>query len=79
MHVRCGNLIKLCGSDSIYTDSVAYGMARFTAGSGPIYLNNVGCTGLESEILSCPTSSVLGCTHSNDASVGCRNECKWGI
>ena len=58
-------------------DAVAYGRARFSAGNGPIYLNSVNCSGLESHLQTCSFSSMpAGCTHSNDASVGCRAESK---
>ena len=52
-------------------------MARFMQGSGPIYRNNVDCTGTEMDFLSCTFDSALGsCSHSNDAGVGCRAERK---
>ena len=50
-------------------------MAQFTEGTGPIYLNNVACTGSEVNLLSCTfSSSVDSCSHSNDAGVGCKVE-----
>lgn len=58
-------------------DAVPYGMARFTAGTGPISLNNVNCLGTETNVLSCTFDPNLGsCSHSNDAGVGCRSESK---
>ena len=42
-------------------------------GSGPIYLNEVACTGSENALLAC-TSSPIGtyyCGHSKDAGVQC--------
>ena len=42
-------------------------------GSGPIYLDEVACTGSESALLAC-TSSPIGthnCVHSKDAGVQC--------
>ncbi|XP_022110413.1 uncharacterized protein LOC110989982 isoform X2 [Acanthaster planci] len=45
----------------------------FGAGDGPIHLNDVACTGLESDLHSCSHSGVgvHNCTHSEDAGVIC--------
>jgi hypothetical protein len=46
---------------------------RYDAGTGPIYLDEVRCSGTESALLEC-TSNGLGvhnCAHSDDAGVSC--------
>ena len=59
-----------------FTSAWSYLAAQvFTAGggSGPIHLDEVGCTGSESALLQC-TSSPIGqnnCGHSEDAGVQC--------
>ena len=47
---------------------------RFGAGTGPIVLDDVTCTGLESDLTSCRyiDGSRHDCTHSQDAGVVCR-------
>ncbi|XP_019637311.1 PREDICTED: deleted in malignant brain tumors 1 protein-like isoform X2 [Branchiostoma belcheri] len=55
------------GSQTFYTD------ARFGQGTGPIYLDDLGCTGVETSVFDC---SHLGwgdhnCGHHEDASVVC--------
>lgn len=49
-------------------------MANFQPGIGPIFLNNVMCTGTETSISSCGSDPPTGCSHDNDAGVGCRAE-----
>ena len=53
----------------------APGSARFGAGSGQIWLDNVGCSGSESSIAKCRHGGwgVENCGHNEDASVICRN------
>ena len=50
-------------------------MARTNAfygqGSGPINIDDVGCTGSEQRLLDCPFSSIHNCAHSEDAGVDC--------
>ena len=43
------------------TDAVAFTNARFGTGAGPIYLDEVGCTGSESNLLNCSQSSLVSC------------------
>ena len=53
----------------------AYHSARYGAGGGPIYLNEVGCYGNESSLLQCHHNGVgvHNCGHYEDASVSCIN------
>ena len=64
---------------SIYypTDAVAFTNAHFGAGNGTIYLDNVGCTGSENNLIDCPRSSTVSCTsgHTEDAGVRCQSWC----
>ena len=59
---------------TIPTDAVAFGNAHFGAGTGTIYLDNVGCTGSETNLNDCPRSSSVSCFsgHSEDAGVRCQ-------
>lgn len=51
------------------------GVSRyFGQGNDPILLKNVGCTGSESNLISCthdPIGEVDGCTHAHDVGVVC--------
>ena len=52
--------------------------ASFGSGSGPIHLDDVGCSGSESVLANCSYSSdTSDCSHSQDAGVRCRitSEC----
>lgn len=48
-------------------------VTRFGQGSGPIFLHNVGCTGLESRLFDCPNGGIEAntCSHYSDAGVVC--------
>ena len=50
--------------------------AFFGAGTGPIYLDDVGCTSTASHLLECPSRPILthDCLHSADAGVVCEGE-----
>ena len=76
----CDNINPLCSITWIYqlsythADATAYSFARFGQGSGPIYLDQVGCTGSEAMLGDC-TSNPIGlhdCSHFEDAGVGCQ-------
>ena len=53
---------------------VAVSYAAFGQGTGLILLDNVGCTGTESSLLSCSHRGIgvlRSCSHSEDAGVMC--------
>ena len=59
-----------------YHSGTALGEAHFGRGSGPIWLDDVGCTGSESRLIDCPRPSHRGvgshnCNHGDDAGVRC--------
>ena len=66
-----------------HTGAVAYTNAYFGRGNGGIFLDNVGCSGTESTLLSCynPGIGHHNCSHNNDAGVRCLgngiNSCMW--
>ena len=55
-------------------DATAYSFARFGQGSGPIYLDQVSCTGREEMLGDCNANpiGVHDCSHFEDAGVGCQ-------
>ena len=58
----------------ISTDAVAFSRAHFGAGTGTIYLDNVGCSGSEANLIDCSRSTSVSCSsgHSEDAGVRCQ-------
>ena len=57
-----------------YPDAMtAQSSAHYGQGTGPILLDNVQCSGNESDILSCVHNGIgyHNCKHDNDASVEC--------
>ena len=60
-------------SSPVLTDAVAFTTANFGIGSGPVYLNNVACSGSESSLIDCPRSSYASCYYySGGAGVRCQ-------
>lgn len=54
------------------TGASAFSSATFGAGTGPIFLDQVACSGTESNLLECTSSSqTTSCQHSDDAGVRC--------
>ena len=60
----------------LLTIAVALSGAFFGRGTGPILLNNVECTGAESNLLNCSHDGLNqhNCIHSEDASVTCQRK-----
>ena len=57
----------------LYIGAIAHSSAYFGAGSGQIWLDDVGCHGTESGLLECANSGigVHNCGHYEDAGVEC--------
>ena len=56
----------------LFIAALAVIRAAFGRGTGPVYLNSVGCAGTESSLLSCSYSGIgVTCSHSYDAGVVC--------
>ena len=51
----------------------SYSNAHFGQGNGTIAIENVGCVGTETSLLSCSSSPIFSttCSHTDDAGVGC--------
>ena len=58
----------------VSTGAVAISSAHFGAGTGQIYLDDVACSGSESNLLDCLHNFNVTCTngHSQDAGVKCQ-------
>ena len=50
----------------------AYSSAQFGEGSGPIFMDNVACSGSESRLLDCSYDNITDDTHLEDAGVQCQ-------
>ena len=60
----------------IISDATAHSNARFGQGTGPIFLDNVACTGEEDTLVSCTyDSNTADCFHSDDAGLTCIADC----
>lgn len=56
---------------------LARSRAYFGAGRGPIFLDDLRCTGREPNISSCPADqNTFDCSHTEDAGVSCLAQCK---
>ncbi len=68
---------KYCSFTSL--DAQAFSFARFGAGTGPIVLDNVQCTGNEARLFNCPNNGLgsHNCIHTEDASVQCSQTCTY--
>ena len=52
-------------------DAAARTNAFYGQGSGPINIDDTGCTGSEQRLIDCPFSPIHNCGHSEDAGVDC--------
>ena len=54
--------------------AITLSQAYFGQGTGPIFLNNVRCTGTELSLMRCQSNGlgVHNCAHSEDAGVRCQ-------
>ena len=52
-------------------DAAARTNAFYGQGSGPINIDDPGCTGSERRLIDCPFSPIHNCGHSEDAGVDC--------
>ena len=63
---------------SLFLDEVeAFTGSHFGHGTGPIFLDQLGCSGTESSLIDCNRFAGLGlhsCDHSQDAGVRCIGE-----
>ena len=66
LHVKCQAVLP--------TGAVAFSNAHFGPGTGPIYLDNLDCSGNESNLTDCARSSYVSCYygHAEDAGVRCQ-------
>lgn len=68
--------VTVCYYGSI-ADAMAFSNARFGPGTGPINLDDVRCTGTETNITDCPyDQDSSDCVHMEDASVICSTDCE---
>ena len=51
--------------------ATAFTNARFGQGSGPIVLDDLRCTGNETDLFDCPGTFNHNCNHGEDAGVSC--------
>ena len=71
MSVSNEKLHRLLSGSNFLTAAIARTSAYFGQGSGPIQIDGVQCTGLESEIQNCTFSQTNKCGHSADVGVTC--------
>ena len=60
-------------------DSTALSRAPFGAGTGPIHLDDLRCTGSEGTLFDCPFAATHNCNHFEDAGVRCIPDGQYNI
>ena len=60
----------------LFVDAVAFSNAHFGAGTGSQFLDGVACSGSETMLTSCSSSSTIYCSsgHNEDAGVRCQGK-----
>ena len=60
----------------LYAGAIAHSSAIFGRGTGPIWLDNVQCSGFETTLVSCRSNGigVHNCYHFEDAGVTCQGK-----
>ena len=55
------------------TGAIVLSRTQYSVGSGPVFLDNVGCQGTESSLLECYHSGigVHNCQHDDDVGINC--------
>ena len=66
--VACRQLGYPAGSERVFS------RAHFGRGTGPIWLDNLRCSGSEARLLDCPRARVHNCYHAEDAGVRCNTD-----
>ena len=71
--INCFSLtLQINNSTSTLVDAVAYSNARYGQGTGPIWLDNLACTGVEYNLTNCTYDpDTTDCRHFEDAGVLC--------
>ena len=72
-HVACRQLGYPAGSEGVF------GLAHFGQGTGPIWLDNLYCSGSEARLVDCPRALQHNCYHGEDAGVRCNTDGSPGI
>ena len=69
----CPTLHEYCSSNYITTAIEVVGEAAFGMGTGPILLDEVTCSGEESQLFECGSNGIgeHDCSHTEDAGVRC--------
>ena len=62
---RWSQILQLLDGAEVFRGS------RFGGGTGPIFLNQLGCSGTESSLIDCNQFAGDFCDHSQDAGVRC--------
>lgn len=68
--------VSIIPSAFTFAGAIARTFSFFGSGTGPIYLDNVGCRGTESRITDCPSFGLNNhnCGHQEDAGVTCQSK-----